>query len=126
MIYSGVAFQEVALCGEEVLSVMLSAAESQAYGGTRCFAVLSMTKEKLGMTKGSLSKAIEKLLAEAAERVLVCELVAFGELLQGPAIAIGITKVHERSPVLHVDFTYSSAAFEQFLANDSRVLNNHL
>src|SRR5215471_18121727 len=51
---------------------------------------------------------------------------AMGELLQRPAVAIGIAEVDEMPPILHIDLADFSASFEQFLANGSRVLNHHL
>src|SRR5215471_352893 len=50
---------------------------------------------------------------------------AMWKLLQGPAIAIRITKVDKSPPVLHIDLTNISASFDQFLANGFHVLNHH-
>src|SRR5436305_14613905 len=49
-----------------------------------------------------------------------------GELLQGPAIAVGIADVDKMPPILYIDLADVSASFEPFLATGSRVLNHHL
>ncbi len=52
-------------------------------------------------------------------------LSATGELLQGPAIAIRITKIGKRSPLLHIDLTDVNASFDQFLADGFHVRDHH-
>src|SRR5205809_5009923 len=60
-------------------------------------------------------------MPEAAERAAAWKLGTAGELLQGPAIAIRITKIGKRPPILHVDLTDVNASFDQFLANDFHI-----
>src|SRR6266699_3933135 len=62
---------------------------------------------------------------EAAERVPAWKLGATGDLLQGPAIAIRITKIGKRSPILHIDLTDVNAPFDQFLAHGFHVRDHH-
>src|SRR5437588_10613652 len=62
---------------------------------------------------------------EAAERAPACKLGATGELLQGPAIAIRITKIGKRPPNLHIDLTDVNAPFDQFLADGLHVRDHH-
>ena len=54
------------------------------------------------------------------------QLAATGELLQRLAIAIRITKVHKRTPGLHVELADVSASFDQLLADGFYVRDHHL
>ena len=51
--------------------------------------------------------------AEAAERASAWKLGATGELLQGPAIAIRITKIGKRLPIQYLDLTDVSTSSEK-------------
>src|SRR5437867_11777216 len=62
---------------------------------------------------------------EAAERVPAWKLGATGNLLQGPAIAIRITKIGKRPPLLHIDLTDVHASCDQFLAHGFHVRDHH-
>src|SRR5260370_42080200 len=62
---------------------------------------------------------------EAAERASTWKLGATGDLLQGPAIAIRITKIGKRPPILHIDLTDVHASFDQFLADGFHVPDYH-
>ena len=62
---------------------------------------------------------------EAAERASAWKLGATGDLLQGPAIAIRITKIGKRPPILHIDLTDVNASFDQFLAHGFHVRDHH-
>src|SRR5258708_18950735 len=53
------------------------------------------------------------------------KLGATGELLQGPAIAIRITKIGKRPPILHIDLTDVNASFDQVLAHAFHVRDHH-
>src|SRR5215471_6817201 len=50
---------------------------------------------------------------------------AMGELLQRPAVAIGIAEVDEMPPILHINLADFSASFEQFLAGSLRIRDHH-
>src|SRR5258708_2857310 len=56
-----------------------------------------------------------------AGRAAAWKLGATRELLQGPAIAIRITKIRKSSPGLHVDLTDVSTSFDQFLTDGFHV-----
>src|SRR5260370_33365216 len=62
---------------------------------------------------------------EAAGRASTWKLGATGDLLQGPAIAIRITKIGKRPPILHIDLTDVHASFDQFLADGFHVRDYH-
>src|SRR5713101_3871154 len=74
---------------------------------------------------GERAAVLSSSTPEAAERASAWKLGATGELLQGPAIAIRITKIGKRPPGLHIDLTDVHASFDQFRASGFDVRDHH-
>ncbi len=74
---------------------------------------------------GERAAMLSSSTPQAAQRASAWKLGATGELLQGPAIAIRITKIGKRPPGLNVDLTDVSASFEQLLADGFHVRDHH-
>src|SRR6266487_1695575 len=74
---------------------------------------------------GERAAMLSSSTPQAAQRASAWKLGATGELLQGPAIAIRITKIGKRPPGLNVDLTDVSASFDQLLADGFHVRDHH-
>jgi hypothetical protein len=94
--------------------------------GTVLGLILTLSEPACLLTKeGERAAVLSSSTPQATERASAWKLGATGDLLQGPAIAIRITKIRKRPPGLHVDLTDVNASFDQFLADGFHVRDHH-